>query len=63
MYNKTRSKAILDVLSDLGLSIPYEKVCSIKKDIVADTKAKIAKDGIIYISHIVSSNKPLFFRN
>ena len=61
MYNKTRSKAILDVFSDLGLSISYEKVCSIKKDIVVDTKAKIAKDGGIYIPHMVSSNKPLFF--
>ena len=61
MYNKTRSKAIIDVLSNLGMSIPYEKVCSIKKDIVADTKAKIAKDGGIYIPPMVSPNQPFFF--
>ena len=61
MYTKTRSKEIVNVLSNLGLSIPYKKVCSIKDDIVADTKAKIAQNGGVYIPPMISPNKPLFF--
>ena len=49
MYNKTRSKAILDVLSDLGLSISYEKVCSIKKDIVT-LRPRLQK-MVVFIYH------------
>ena len=32
IYQKTPSKTLLDVLSGLHLTVPYEKICSVKND-------------------------------
>ena len=38
IYQKTRSKTLLDVFSGLYLTVPYEKICSIKNDLVTQAK-------------------------
>ena len=48
IYQKTRSKTLLDVLSGLLLIVPYEKICSIKNDLVTHTKKKLFENGGIY---------------
>ena len=50
MYHKTPSSTILDILSNLRLSISYKKICKIKDELVETAKAPN-----------ISVNKPLYF--
>ena len=61
VYTKTRSKELVDMLSELHLSIPYKKVLSIKNDLVANAKQKIRSNSGVYVPPVISPNKPLFF--
>ena len=48
IYLKTRRKILLDILFGLHLTVPYEKICSIKNDLVTHTKKKLFENGGIY---------------
>ena len=49
IYQKTRIKTLLDVLSGIHLTEPYKKICSIKNDLVPHTKKKMPENGGIYV--------------
>ena len=61
IYQKTRSKTLLDVLSGLHLTVPYEKICSIKNDLVIHAKKKMSENGGIYVPPSLSPNTSLYF--
>ena len=61
IYQKTRSKTLLDALSDIYLKVPYEKICSIKNDSVTRAKMKMSENGGIYVPPSLSPNTSLYF--
>ena len=61
IYQKTRSKTLIDVFSGLHLTVPYEKICSIKNDPVTHAKKKMSENGGIYVPPSLSPNKSLYF--
>ena len=49
MYHKTRSITILDILSNLRLSVNYKKICKIKNELVETAKVMMKENGGVYI--------------
>ena len=60
IYQKTRSKTLLDVLSGLHLTVPY-KFWLIKNDLVTHAKKKMSENGGIYVPPSLSPNTSLYF--
>ena len=61
IHQRTGSKELIEVFSDLNLSINYDKVLSIKKDITSAVTKKIEKTmGFLYQQRL-SPYDPIFF--
>ena len=61
IYQKNQSKTLLDILSGLHLTAPYEKICSIKNDLLTYAKEKMSENVGIYVSPSLSPNTSLYF--
>ena len=61
IYLKTRSKILLDVLFGLHLTVLYEKICSIKNDLVTHAKKEMSENGEMYVPPSLSPNTSLYF--
>ena len=61
IYHSTRSKKLVKFLSDLNLSITYDKVIDIKKGIVTSIMKKSAENDGVFVPSSLSKNVPVFF--
>ena len=61
IYLKTRSKILLDVLFGLHLTVLYEKICSIKNDLVTHAEKEMSENGEMYVPPSLSPNTSLYF--
>ena len=52
---------MINLLSDLNLSIPFKKVLSIKHDLVSHTKKEVKENNGVYIPTGLDPEIPLFF--
>ena len=63
VYHSTRSNKIVKFLSDLNVSISYDKVIDIKKDIVANKMKKSKEHDGVFKPLPLVNNEPMFFAN
>ena len=61
VYHSTRSKKLVKFLSDLNLSITYDKVIEIKKGIVTSIMKRRAENDGVFVPSSLSQNIPVFF--
>ena len=61
VHHQTRSKKLVNFLSDLNIGINYDKVLDIKKDIAIAILDKQEANGGVFVPSSLSNNKPLFF--
>ena len=61
VHHQTRSKKLVNFLSDLNIGINYYKVLDIKKDIAIAILDKQEANGGVFVPSSLSNNKPLFF--
>ena len=60
-YHVTRSKKLINFLSDLNIGINYQRATSIKKGIAQAVLAKRAQDNNVFIPSVLIPGKPVFF--
>ena len=61
IYHVTRSKKLINFLSDLNISINYKKVTEIKKNIVQSVLVKRAENNGVFIPSSLTKNHPVYF--
>ena len=61
IHQRTRSKELIEVFSDLNLSINYDKVLSIKKDITSAVTKKMENNDGVFVPATLSPYDPIFF--
>lgn len=60
-YHVTRSKKLINFLSDLNIGINYKKVVGIKKNIVQAVLGKMNENNGIFIPSSLTKDQPVFF--
>ena len=61
VYHSARSKKLVNFLSDLNVSISYDKVIDIKKDIAANIMEKSKEVDGVFVSSSLVKNWPTCF--
>ena len=61
MHQKTRSKAVVDTLAQLHLSVPYDKVLQIENDIAQSVYDNMQKNNGVYVPPNLVQNIPVHF--
>ena len=61
VHQKTRSKELADLLSNMNLSVSYGKVLTLKRSIANTVKSLAASNEGIYVPSVISPNKPVYF--
>ena len=61
VYHITRSKKLINVLSDLNVGVSYHKITYIKNSIVDAALAKRTENNVIFIPSTINKENPAFF--
>ena len=61
LYHNTRSKKLVDFISDLNIGVNYDKVISIKKDIASSIQEQRDKNNGVFIPTGFVPGKTTFF--
>ena len=61
LYQHTRSKKLINFLSDLNISANYKQVIHLKKDIANSTEMKRQENNGVFIPLGFKENHPMFF--
>lgn len=61
LHKETRSKKLIDCLSDLGLSISYDKVMKIENDVANEVSSIAANNNGVYLPPNLKIGNPLHF--
>ena len=61
VHKETRSKKIINCLSDLGLSIDYDRVIKIETEISNSVTDIINKNNWVYVPHTILKDKAIHF--
>ena len=61
MHQKTRSKNLCNFLSDLNLSVNYDKVCNIKSNLAKSVIKRTKENGDVYKHSSILEGNPVFF--
>ena len=61
LYHNTRSKKLVDFISDLNIGVNYDKVISIKKDIASSIQEQRDKNNGVFIPTGFVPGKTIFF--
>ena len=61
LYRNTRSKKLVDFISDLNIGVNYDKVISIKKDIASSIPKQSDKNNSVFIPTGFVPGKTTFF--
>ena len=61
LYHNTRSKKLVDFISDLNISVNYDKVVSITKDIASSIQEQRDKNNSVFIPTSFVPGKTTFF--
>ena len=61
LYQHTRSKKLINFLSDLNISANYKQVIHLKKDIANSTEMKWQENNGVFIPLGFQQNHPMFF--
>ena len=61
MHQKNRSKNLCNFLSDLNLSVNYDKVCNIKNNLAKSVIERKKENGGVYKPSGILEQNPVFF--
>ena len=61
IHKKTRSKKIINCLSDLGLSINYDRVMKIETEVANCVTDIINENDGVYVPHTILKDKAIYF--
>ena len=61
LYHNTRSKKLVDFISDLNIRVNYDKVVSITKDIASSIQEQRDKNNSVFIPTSFVPGKTTFF--
>ena len=61
MYHVSRSKKLVNFLSDLNLGVNYQKVIDIKKDIVQAVLERRKANNGVFIPSTLKEGQPIYF--
>jgi len=61
VHKNTRSKDLVNILSDLHLTVDYSKVLRIETDIANAVVKRMSETNGVYVPHLIQEGEPVYF--